>query len=215
MVEFLLISHVLAGTVALISAFFAIVTEKGMKAHVLHGRIYSIAMAYVALGALVLSIIRPNPFLFAIALFSGFMVWTGYRTAKNRSGEATKLEIYSSYAGVVIVLLMLGYGGFLIAQGNLMGTVLFVFSVVIIGYLIEDFRSLKKGFAKGKKRIAKHLQRMLGGTIATITAVLVQQVAPRVADSTWLEVLIWLGPTIVITPLIFYWSNKTLKPVSN
>ena len=214
MVEFLLVSHVVAGTIALVTAFFAVVTKKGMKAHIVSGRIYTIAMAYVAIGALVLSVIRPNPFLFAIALFSGFMVWTGYRTAVNRKGEVTTTETNTTYFGVVIVLLMLGYGGFLIAQGELIGFVLIVFSVVIIGYLIEDFRSLKKGFATGKFRIARHLQRMLGGTAATITAVLVQQVAPRVEGATILEVLIWLGPTIVITPLIFYWSTKTLKPAN-
>lgn len=214
MVEFLLISHVIAGAVALASAFIAVISKKGLKAHIYGGRIYTIAMAYVSLGALALSVIRPNPFLFAIALFSGFMVWTGYRTAVNRKGTVTQVETYTTYFGVLIVLLMLSYGGFLILQGRLIGIVLIVFSVVIIGYLIEDFKSLRAGFATGKFRIARHLQRMLGGTIATITAVLVQQVSPIVSGSTWLVVLTWLGPTIVITPLITYWSIKTLKPVA-
>lgn len=214
MVEFLLISHVIAGAIALGTAFVAVISKKGLKAHIYSGRIYTIAMGYVSIGALALSIIRPNPFLFAIALFSGFMVWTGYRTALNRKGAVNRVETYTTYFGVLIVLLMLAYGCLLILQGSLIGIVLIVFSVVIIGYLIEDFKSLRKGFATGKFRTARHLQRMLGGTIATITAVLVQQVSPLVSNSTWLVVLTWLGPTIVITPLITYWSIKTLKTVA-
>ncbi len=46
---------------------------------------------------------------------------------------------------------------------------------------------------------------MLGGTIATITAVLVQQVTPLV-DSSLGQVALWLGPTIVLTPMIFFWN---------
>ena len=63
---------------------------------------------------------------------------------------------------------------------------------------------------KSKLRIANHLQRMLGGTIATITAVLVQQLVPRIQNNQIPEFVIWIGPTIVLTPLIFYWSKKIL-----
>jgi hypothetical protein len=54
-------------------------------------------------------------------------------------------------------------------------------------------------------KVRVHLSRMLGGTIATITAVLVQQVAPLVSTPI-AEVALWLGPTIVLTPVIFVWN---------
>jgi ABC-type nitrate/sulfonate/bicarbonate transport system permease component len=51
---------------------------------------------------------------------------------------------------------------------------------------------------------------MLGGTIATVTAVLVQQVVSRMETGDPWAVAVWLAPTIVINPLIFVWSRKVL-----
>ena len=78
-------------------------------------------------------------------------------------------------------------------------------------FTVEYFFALTKETYKAKFRIANHLQRMLGGTIATITAVLVQQLVPRIQITQIPELIIWIGPTLVLTPLITYWSKKTLE----
>jgi hypothetical protein len=184
-VRFLLITHALAGTTALISAFGAISTKKGAARHIFLGRIYSVAMAYVVIGASVISVLRPNPFLFSIALFSGYLVWTGYRRAR-------------------------GYGIYILINGETLGVVLLVFGITTYLFVREDSKALKENLFKSKYRIASHLQRMLGGTIATITAVLVQQVVPRIEGTNLPAFIVWLAPTILITPLITYWSRKIL-----
>ena len=46
---------------------------------------------------------------------------------------------------------------------------------------------------------------IIGGTIATVTAVLVVNVN---TNPVWIA---WLAPTVVITPLIFYWNKRTLS----
>jgi|TARA_B100000929_G_scaffold281854_1_gene261253 hypothetical protein len=46
---------------------------------------------------------------------------------------------------------------------------------------------------------------MMAGTIATVTAVLVVNVA---TDPVWIA---WIAPTVVITPFIFYWNKRTLS----
>jgi hypothetical protein len=81
----------------------------------------------------------------------------------------------------------------------------------MVTFVFEDVRALKSDLYKSKLRIANHLQRMLGGTIATITAVLVQQLVPRIQNTQIPEFVIWIGPTIVLTPLIFYWSKRILS----
>jgi len=53
--------------------------------------------------------------------------------------------------------------------------------------------------------IARHLTNMMAGTIATVTAVLVVNVA---TDPVWIA---WIAPTVVITPFIFYWNKRTLS----
>ena len=49
---------------------------------------------------------------------------------------------------------------------------------------------------------------MMAGTIATVTAVLVVNVA---TDPVWIA---WIAPTVVITPFIFYWNKKLCRRAS-
>ena len=210
MVRFLLISHVIAGAIALTCAFGAVSTRKGSSSHVFLGRIYSVAMAYVVIGASVLSVLRPNPFLFSIALFSGYLVWTGYRRARFKLQDLNKVDKNTVIVGKFIILILIGYGIFIIINGETLGMVLLVFGITTYLFVREDSKALKENIYKSKYRIASHLQRMLGGTIATITAVLVQQVVPRIEGTSVPPFIVWLVPTILITPLITYWSRKIL-----
>jgi hypothetical protein len=56
----------------------------------------------------------------------------------------------------------------------------------------------------GKERIVRHLTNMMGGTIAVVTAVLVVNVD---VEPVWIW---WVLPTALITPIILWWSRKTL-----
>ena len=53
-----------------------------------------------------------------------------------------------------------------------------------------------------KKRLAKHLTNMLAGTIAVITTVSVTNIK---IDPEW---VLWVLPTALITPVIFWWNEK-------
>ena len=82
---------------------------------------------------------------------------------------------------------------------------LIVFSLIAGGLGISDVMTLRNRNATGKQRIARHLTNMLAGTIATVTAVLVTNVT---TEPIWVA---WLAPTVVITPVIFYWNKRTLS----
>jgi len=72
-----------------------------------------------------------------------------------------------------------------------------------LGY--ADLMSYKNNTATGKERISRHLTNMMGGTIAVITAVLVVN-PPFEPEWIW-----WVLPTVLITPVIFWWNFKILK----
>ena len=80
-----------------------------------------------------------------------------------------------------------------------------VFGTVALALGFRDYRTHKNKTAKGPQRIASHLSNMLGGTIAVITAVLVVNIDMQ---PSW---IIWILPTLVITPLIIWWNTKVLK----
>ena len=201
----LLSIHILAGSVALVSAALALSTEKGKKFHVLSGKSYFWAMVLIFLTAIPMSIINSNVFLFLIAIFSFYLAFSGMRFAKNRKGVPTRIDLIA-----VNFMLLSGIGMWILAiiffidnDSQFITLIVFGFLALFLGY--GDFQTFKNQTAIGKERIAKHLTNMMGGTIAVVTAVLVVN-PPANPEWVW-----WILPTFLITPVIFWWNKKVLN----
>ena len=205
MMEILLPIHILAGTIALFAAAFAICSEKGKKIHITAGRTYYWGMVGIFLTALPMSIITSNVFLFLIAFFSFYLAFAGRRFAQNRTGVASRIDWIA--VGLMIVT---GIGMWLLAifyfiDSNSDYIVLFFFGFISIVLGYTDYKTHKHQEATGKKRIARHLSNMLAGTIAVVTAVLVVNVN---MEPQWLP---WILPTVILVPVISWWNWKVMK----
>lgn len=208
LVSALLFAHVLSGVIALVTALVAISNRKGSSNHRLVGKIFFWAMLAVGVTAIPVTFIRPNAFLFAIALFSFYMAFAGYRRGKTKF-TAQPVDAIAAYAMLITAVGMIGYGIFLALNVSSIGWALVAFGGIGLNFSIDDIRELKKQLPHHEK-VMRHLQHMLGGTIATITAVLVQQVSPLIPNALG-QTALWLAPTIIITPLIFIWSARVAK----
>ena len=108
----LLIIHIGAGSVALLAAGVALFTAKGGVNHVRSGRVYALAMTGVFLTALPLALLGADLFLLLIGVFSFYLVFAGWRFARNRRGHPQPVD----WAAVAIMGLtglgMVGYGPF-------------------------------------------------------------------------------------------------------
>ena len=201
----LLSIHILAGSVALLSAASALLTEKGKKFHVLIGKAYFWSMVIIFLTAIPMSIITGNVFLFLIAIFSFYLAFSGVRFAKNRTGVPTRLDLiavnFMFLSGVGMWILAIIF--FIDNDSQFITLTVFGFLALFLGY--GDFQTFKDQTAIGKERIAKHLTNMMGATIAVVTAVLVVN-PPTNPEWVW-----WILPTVLITPVIFWWNKKVLN----
>ena len=203
--QILLPIHILAGTIALLCAALAVSSEKGKRLHVLSGRAYVWSMATIFLTAIPMSIIRSNIFLFLIAIFSFYLAFAGMRFARNRKGIATTLDWIAVSLTILSGLGMLILAAIYFLNSNTQYIVLLVFGFLSINLGYADFKSYKNNSATGKERISRHLSNMMGGTIAVMTAVLVVN-PPFEPEWVW-----WVLPTVLITPVIFWWNRKTLS----
>lgn len=157
-------------------------------------------MALISITAWTMSALKPNPFLFAIGCFSSYLVASGYARAKNRSGKAATFDWTISGLGLATSIVMLSLG---LASTGTIHIVLIVFAGVsgvlsvigIIGLLQHKF--------KGNERIINHMVHMMGGTIATVTAVALVNI--RGVQPGW---LVWIAPSILIVPVIIYWAIR-------
>ena len=206
--QVLLTAHIVAGFTALGASLVATINKLANwshRWHVLAGRIFFWSMAGIFATAVPLSIATRNLFLLLIAVFSFYLALAGWSFARNRTGKAAPLD----WARVLLMLssavVMLLYGGYLLYRGDNDGITMLVFAVLGGLLSLKDLRILRAGGLTGKERIARHLTMMLAGGIATMTAFLVVniQFSPTL--------VLWLAPTVVITPFIFFMQARVLK----
>lgn len=203
--DILLPMHIGAGIFALVASLLAVLSTKGKKLHIQSGRIYFWAMLGIFVTAVPMALISGNQFLFITAVFSFYLAFAGIRFARNRSGIPAIIDWVA-----VTLMLLSGVGMWLLAvlyfmDDNPNFIIPVVFGTLALALGFRDYRSHKNETAKGAQRIASHLSNMLGGTIAVITAVLVVNINMQPG---W---LLWILPTLVITPLIIGWSTRVLK----
>ena len=202
----LLVIHISAGSVALLTAVIALVTAKGRRRHILAGRVYASAMTVIFLTALPLAILGSSVFLLPIAVFSFYLVFAGWRLARNRSGLPRPVDWSAVAAMGVTGLAMWGFGIALARDGDDQWvTMLFLGGIAVALSLVDAryyFRRSREQRPPGSSRIGRHLTNMLAGTISTVTAVFVVNVD---TDPAWLA---WILPTVVITPLIVWWNLR-------
>ena len=202
--QYLLFTHIIAGSISLMAAAFAVLSSKGKKLHILSGRTYFWGMAIIFITAIPMSLASSNVFLFLIAIFSFYLAYAGMRFARNRTGTANLSDWVAIGLMVLSGMVMWFLAIFYFMNSNSQYITLTVFGFIAISLGYTDFRSYRNKSAIGKQRIARHLTNMLAGTIAVITAVLVTNVNIEPVF------ILWILPTIIITPIIFWWNRKIL-----
>ena len=203
--QYLLFIHIIAGTVSLLAAALAVASGKEKKEHILAGRTHFWGMFLIFITAIPMSIISSNLFLFPVAIFSFYLAYAGMRFGRNRTGIASTFDWAAVGLMILSGIAMWCLATLYFINNNTQYITLTVFGFIAISLGYADFRSYRNKSAIGKKRIARHLTNMLAGTIAVITAVLVTNVNIEPVF------IFWILPTILITPLIFWWHRKTLS----
>lgn len=194
--------HILAGAVALLAGLAAILTRKGGRRHTRAGRLYGLSMAAVVLTALPLSLAIDSWFLFAIAVFSGYLVAAGFRVvARRRAGITAPTVTDYALQGTMLAASvgMVAGGAYGAVTGTMaLGEVLVVFGVVGGGLALRELQQTRQPAGDGTPWFVRHITFMGGGYIATVTATVTVNLGS-------LPPLVrWLGPTAIGVPLIFY-----------
>ena len=200
----LLAMHIGAGSVSLATAGVALVTAKGGRWHVLAGRVYAVGMTIIFVTAIPLAIFADSIFLFLIALFSFYLVFAGWRFARNRQRRAHPVDWAAVSAIGVTGLAMWGYAAVIALDGSSQWITLVVFGGIALALGVADAK-FHRDQPGGARRVSRHLTNMMAGTIATMTAVTVVNVS---MEPVWVP---WILPTVVITPLIVWWNVRVLR----
>ena len=164
----ILLVHICAGTVGLVSGTAALSFRKGSPRHVLAGRVFVASMLIMAAGAVYLAKVKNQPNNFGGGIFTFYLILTAWLTARRRSGRTSRFDW-------VMMLIPLALGTLAWTAGikalrnheNLPGGVpvgmhLFMASVMLLA-AAGDVRMLLRGGIFGPQRVVRHVWRMCFG----------------------------------------------------
>jgi hypothetical protein len=164
----ILIVHICAGSLGLVSGTAAMTFRKGSPRHVLGGKIFVASMLTMGVVAVYLAITRRQPNNVGGGILTVYLIGTAWLTAKRRDGETSRFDWM-----VLLIPLALGVLTWMIGikvvrsgassqDGVPVGMTFFMGSVMLLA-AAGDVRMLLRGGVSGAKRIARHLWRMCFG----------------------------------------------------
>src|SRR4029077_19344610 len=164
----ILVVHICAGTLGLLSGTAAMSFPKGSPRHVMSGRFLGASMLTRGVVAVYLAITRHQPNNIGGGILTVYLIGTAWLTARRRDGERSRFVW-------ILVLIPLALGipprmngikvvrsGASSQDGVPVGMSFFMGSVMLLA-AAGDVRMLVRGGVFGAKRIARHLWRMCFG----------------------------------------------------
>jgi hypothetical protein len=211
----ILVIHICAGILGLLSGTAAMSFRKGSRGHRLAGNVFVLSMLIMAAAAVPLAILKSQVTNIIGGILTFYLIGTAWQTAKRKDGETGIFDW-------VALLFALALGGTLITFGlkaahsptglkyGYPAGFFFTMGSVVLIAATGDVRLLLSGGISGRQRIARHLWRMcLGLFFATGSLFLgQQQVFPAFLRGS--NVL--LIPAFLPLVLLIYWLIRVRFP---
>ncbi len=164
----ILLIHICAGSIGLLSGTAAILFRKGGSRHILAGQIFVVSMLTMGVAAVYLAIIKNQPNNIGGGLITFYLIGSAWLTARRREGETSRWDWLSLLIPLGVGVLSWTSGVRTLRSGatSLDGVpvvmTFFMGSICLLAATV-DIRTLLGGGIFGAKRIARHLWRMCFG----------------------------------------------------
>lgn len=215
--QILIILHVLAALVSLVMAPLAMWVHKGGYWHRQWGKVYFWGMTVANLSAIILLFYRFNLFLLGVTILSFYGALTGYRVLYRKREGGNWFDWGIALIATACALSLIGWavvglvtGDFLgIPHGTAVPSILIIFPIIFGGLILQgsitDIRLFLTPNTDRNWWWYYHMDRMLGSYIGLFTALMVQQVGPRLPEQiAW---VVWIAPAVIGG----VWSNWLIK----
>ena len=216
---YLLVLHISAGTLSLLTFFLPMVARKGSPLHNKSGRVYVWGMWTVVLTALLLCGVRLYQGTWVMASFLGFLavltskpLYYGIAVlrrdpAVRERGERVATVLTLLTVGLAVPLLALGAG---LLTGGVEPLAL-VFSIIGLTATPEAIRRARGTYAISNRTLA-HVTGMLTSAIAAFTAFFAlggRNLTEGLGGSATM-ITLWVAPTVLGTMAISYFKRVYL-----
>lgn len=216
--KFIYIIHVLVGVFSFFIFSIPLVTAKGGVRHKQTGWMYVSSMLVIGFTTFIIVMWRMfwdssasdlkktfSFFLLFISILTLSSIWYGLRALRTKDRKASDIYwVNIVVAGLLFIVSSLSIWVGLAFNNNLLTwfpVVGFLALAKQVSYWVQKPKtSMHWWFA--------HMSGMYTACIGTVTAFVVVAI-PKIANISPLSsILLWLGPTIVMIPMLRIWSNK-------
>ena len=164
----ILVAHICAGTVGLLSGTAAMSFRKGSPRHMLAGKVFVASMLTMGVLAVYLAITRHQPSNIGGGLLTVYLIGTAWLTARRRDGETIRFDWVALLFPLALGILLWMNGIKVVrsgasSQGGVPAGMMFFMGSICLLAAAGDVRMLVRGGVFGAKRIARHLWRMCFG----------------------------------------------------
>jgi len=213
--KLILMIHIAAGLIVILTGITVLIIHKGGRRHRQLGWIYFWAMMGISISGVGLLLVdRFNLFLLLIAVLTFYISYTGVRSFRRVADRINLLDYCAAGAALLAGLLSTAHGTYnfiRLAVFSPNALLFFLFGVFLSFNAWSDLQWYKMpSIMTGQWRVRYHITRMGGSFIAAITAFALIAVQ-RMVDEWAYSWIIWLLPTILITPLISYYKRVYLS----
>jgi hypothetical protein len=212
--KIILVIHITAGSISLLTGLFAIIFRNNVKKHKPVGKIYFWAMTVIFFSANFMALYKSNVFLFCVSTFTYYACLTAYRSLKlkklhldqepTRFDWAIELFFGLMHIGFIVFAILVLNG-----PNMALGIISLVFGLLGIRGNYVTIQRFRKKLEYKNYWLLAHIGGMLGSYIGAITAFTVN-------NGRWIpapDIVLWLGPTAFLVPLIIFETNKHKKKV--
>jgi hypothetical protein len=201
----LLVLHIVAGTLGMLSGFVAVFLLKGSRRHARAGIVFVVTMLCLSASGTILAIMKSQPGNILGGTLTFYLVATAWITAKRRDGEPGILDWGALLIVVAVAACQLTFG--LEAAfsetgakyGYPPGPYFFMGSVAVLA-VVGDFRMLMHRGISGTQRIARHLWRMCFALFIAASSIFLarQQIFPALMRKTGVLLFLSFLPLLLM-----------------
>lgn len=201
----IVIIHVISGMSAFVAAPIAMIVKKGGNAHRKWGKFYFWCMTFVVISGIIMSVVLENLFLFCVAFFAYYLVVSGYRWLyRKKPGNIQKVATIDWVIVIIasvfnIGLLILGALKIINDSSDAFGYISSVFGLIGINFAYQNVKQFYTPPKEKQAWLYNHIGGMIGAYIATVSAF------SAVNFSFLPDIVRWLWPTVIGTPIISLW----------
>jgi uncharacterized membrane protein len=161
----LLLFHICAGAVGLLSGAAAISFRKGSRSHGLAGIVFSVSMLGLAASGAYIAYLRSQTGNILGGVLTFYMVATAWMAARRRGGQTGVFDWVALVVALAVGTSCLRYGFHVLhgeagSKDGVPAGMDFFLGFVVLLAAAGDIRMLVRGGVSGAQRIARHLWRM-------------------------------------------------------